>query len=155
MILRDQCTFPLFEACATLRRSWVWRDFPSDKTFAFAPIAQKGIHVVVIVLRIRTILILCCRFVVAFVFVIPIRITDKWNLSFRLVSPGPRALLSRCRHRWRYFKIHSTLHRPQSTTTAAESSGTTENRLERSRWFGCRLVALRPTCGWHWINREC
>ena len=84
MILRDQCSFPLFEVCATLWWSCVWRDFQSDKRFAL--IAQKGIHFVVVVVHIHTngttaILILCFRFFVAFTFVIRIHITHKWNLS--------------------------------------------------------------------------
>ena len=38
----DQCSFPLWKACATLRWLCVWRDFWSDKTFAFGPIASSS-----------------------------------------------------------------------------------------------------------------
>ena len=39
MILGDQYSFPLHEACATLWWPCVCKDFRSDKTFAFGPIA--------------------------------------------------------------------------------------------------------------------
>ena len=54
-----------------------------------------AIHFVIVVLRIRIcangstpILILCFRFVVAFAFVICIRIAHKWNLSLRPTADG-------------------------------------------------------------------
>ena len=113
-LLRDQCSFPMSEACTTLRWPCVWMEgFQSNKTFAFGPIAicrgSRGlvIHFVVVVLRcirIRTngstpILILCFRFFVA--FVIRIRITDKWNLSFVLCF---RVFLGRIRIHHSHYK---------------------------------------------------
>ena len=44
------------------------------KAFAFGPIANAVIHFVAI-------LILCARFIVAFAFVIRIRIAHEWDLS--------------------------------------------------------------------------
>ena len=53
MILRDQCSSPLCEACDSLQWPCVWRDFRSDKPFTFGPIAHEGIHFVVVVLCIH------------------------------------------------------------------------------------------------------
>ena len=42
MILRDQHSFPLREACVTLQWPCVWRDCWSDNLFAFGLIAHEG-----------------------------------------------------------------------------------------------------------------
>ena len=85
MIFRDQCRCAL---CATLRRPCVWRDSRSDKPFTFRPFAHecrrhtlhwnshKWMH--------SYTHSMFSIFFVASAFIIQIRISHKWNRSFRL-----------------------------------------------------------------------